>query len=62
MGGRGSAGSPGIVDGRYRLVPDGTGTLMRLIHTGLSPDRIDVHRYGWEHCVGRLAAVAEGRE
>jgi uncharacterized protein YndB with AHSA1/START domain len=44
------------------LVPDGDGTLIRLTHTDLPPDQIEIHRYGWEHYVPRLAAVAEGRK
>ena len=44
------------------LVPDGEGTLIRLTHSGLPPDQIEVHRYGWDYYVPRLAAVAEGRD
>lgn len=53
---------PGPSTVAIELVPDGTGTLIRLTHTDLPPDQIDIHRHGWEHYVGRLAAVAEGRE
>ncbi len=43
------------------LVSDGEGTLIRLTHSNLPPDQIEIHRYGWEHYVTRLAAVSEGR-
>jgi hypothetical protein len=39
-------------------VPDGSGTLLRLTHTGLPPDFVDLHRQGWELYVGKLQALA----
>jgi uncharacterized protein YndB with AHSA1/START domain len=53
---------PGSTTVTIELVPDGNGTLIRLVHSGLPPDQIDIHRYGWQHYVGRLAAVTEGRD
>jgi uncharacterized protein YndB with AHSA1/START domain len=53
---------PGSTTVTIDLVPDGDGTLIRLTHSGLPPDAIEIHRHGWEHYVGRLAAVGEGRE
>lgn len=52
---------PGSTTVVIELVPDDKGTLIRLTHSGLSPDQIEIHRYGWELYVPRLAAVAEGR-
>ena len=53
---------PGSSTVSIELVPDGDGTLIRLTHTGLPPDLIEIHRYGWDHFVPRLVAVAEGRD
>ncbi len=53
---------PGSTTVAIDLLPDGDGTLIRLTHSGLPPDLIDIHRHGWEHYVPRLAAVAEGRD
>lgn len=52
--------APGSTTVTIELVPEEGGTLIRLTHSGLPPDQIDIHRYGWEHYVPRLAAVAEG--
>jgi uncharacterized protein YndB with AHSA1/START domain len=54
--------APGSTTVAIELLPDGEGTLIRLTHSGLPPDEIEVHRYGWEHYIARLAAVSEGRE
>lgn len=54
--------APGSTSVAIELVPDGDGTLIRLTHRGLPPDQVDIHLYGWEHYVPRLAAVAEGRD
>lgn len=53
--------SPGSTTVAIELIPDGDGTLIRLTHSGLPSDQVEIHRYGWEHYVPRLAAVAEGR-
>ena len=52
---------PGSTTVAIELVPDGDGTLIRLTHSGLPSDQIEIHRHGWEHFVPRLAAVSEGR-
>lgn len=52
--------APGSTTVTIELVPEEGGTLIRLTHSDLPPDQIDIHRYGWEHYVPRLAAVAEG--
>jgi uncharacterized protein YndB with AHSA1/START domain len=53
---------PGSTTVAIELIPDGDGTLIRLTHSGLPSDEIEIHRYGWEHYVPRLAAVSQGRE
>jgi uncharacterized protein YndB with AHSA1/START domain len=53
--------APGSTTVSIELVPDGEGTLIRLVHSGLPSDQAEIHRYGWEHYVPRLAAVSEGR-
>ena len=53
---------PGSTTVVIDLLRDGDGTLIRLTHSGLPPDQIEIHRYGWEHYVPRLAAVSEGRK
>lgn len=52
---------PGSTTVTIELIPDGDGTLIRLTHSGLSPDQVELHRHGWEHYAARLAAVGEGR-
>jgi uncharacterized protein YndB with AHSA1/START domain len=54
--------APGSTTVAIELLPDGDGTLIRLTHSDLPPDQIEIHRYGWEHFVPRLAAVSEGRD
>lgn len=51
---------PGSTTVTIDLVPDGNGTLIRLTHSDLPPDEIEIHRFGWEHYLTRLAAVSEG--
>lgn len=51
---------PGSTTVAIELIPDGEGTLIRLTHSGLPADQIEIHRYGWEHYVPRLAAVSQG--
>ena len=40
------------------LTPDGDDTKVVLTHPGASPTRIDNHRAGWKHQLGRLSAGA----
>ena len=54
--------APGSTTVAIELLPDGDGTLIRLTHTGLPPDMIEIHRFGWERYVPRLAAISEGRD
>jgi uncharacterized protein YndB with AHSA1/START domain len=58
----GSSVRPGSSTVSIDLLPDGDGTTIRLTHSGLPSDQIEIHRAGWEHYASRLAAVAEGRD
>jgi uncharacterized protein YndB with AHSA1/START domain len=40
------------------LAPEGAGTRLRLRHSGLPPEFVELHRQGWDLYVSRLAAVA----
>jgi uncharacterized protein YndB with AHSA1/START domain len=53
---------PGSTTVVIELIPDASGTLIRLTHKDLPPDQVEVHRFGWEHYASRLAAVAGGRD
>lgn len=53
---------PGSTTVTIELVPEGAGTLIRLTHSGLPPDLVEVHRHGWEHYASRLASVSRGRD
>jgi len=53
---------PGSSTVTIDLLPDGDGTTIRLTHSDLPPDQIDLHRAGWNHYGSRLAAVVEGRD
>lgn len=53
---------PGSTTVAIELVPDGGGTLIRLTHSDLPPDQIEVHRHGWDHYISRLANVSVGRD
>lgn len=49
---------PGSSMVKIELTPEGSGTLLRLTHTGLPPDWVDLHRQGWELYIGRLRDIA----
>ena len=54
---------PGSSTVEVDLIPDGAGTLVRLVHSGLPHEQSTAaHRDGWETNLPRLAAVATGRE
>lgn len=53
---------PGSTTVAIELLPDGDGTLIRLTHSDLPPDQVEIHRSGWEHYLPRLAAVAQGQD
>ena len=51
---------PGSSTVEFDLVPDGSGTLLRLTHHGIAPDDVPIHRAGWDVFVPRLAVAATG--
>jgi uncharacterized protein YndB with AHSA1/START domain len=53
---------PGSSTVAIELLPSPDGTLIRLTHTDLPDDSVEVHHRGWENYVGRLASVSDGIE
>ena len=53
---------PGSSVVEVQLVPDGEATIVRLKHSGLSPEDQMQHAVGWEHFLPRLVEIAEGRD
>ena len=49
---------PGSTRVDVEFEPNGNGTRVVLRHGGLAGAAVDQHRTGWEHFLGRLAAVA----
>jgi len=57
----GSSVAPGSTTVEYELIPAGEGTLLRFSHRNLpSSEASASHARGWDHYLGRLAAVAAG--
>jgi uncharacterized protein YndB with AHSA1/START domain len=54
--------APGSTTVEITLEPLATGTRLRLVHRGLTGPMTDAHAGGWTNYLGRLAAVAEGRD
>lgn len=52
--------APGSTTVRIDLVSEGTGTLVRLTHTGLPAEARADHADGWNHYLARLAVAAPG--
>ena len=44
------------------LVPQGSGTLVRMTHSGLPAELVPAHVKGWAHFYARLAIAATGRD
>jgi uncharacterized protein YndB with AHSA1/START domain len=44
------------------LVPDGGGTLVRLVHSELPEESVEVHTAGWSNYLRRLSVAAGGGE
>jgi uncharacterized protein YndB with AHSA1/START domain len=42
------------------LVPEGGGTVVRLVHSRLPEEAVEVHDAGWRNYVNRLAVTVEG--
>jgi uncharacterized protein YndB with AHSA1/START domain len=54
---------PGTTTVEITLAPDGDGTLVRLVHSGLpTKESADSHARGWEHYLDRLALAAAGKD
>ncbi|MFN8524979.1 MAG: SRPBCC family protein [Chloroflexota bacterium] len=51
---------PGSSTVELTLTPDGDGTLLRLVHSGLPADAVPGHAEGWDHYLPRLALAAGG--
>ncbi len=60
--GEGNPVPPGSSTVEITLVPDGDGTILRLVHRDLPTESRDSHAHGWEHYLDRLAAAAAGRD
>jgi uncharacterized protein YndB with AHSA1/START domain len=53
---------PGSTTVEITLEPCGGGTELRLVHRGLAGPMADAHAGGWANYLGRLVALAEGRD
>jgi uncharacterized protein YndB with AHSA1/START domain len=51
---------PGASTVEVTLIPDGDGTLLRLRHSGLTPEQGAEHGVGWEHYLPRLVIAGGG--
>jgi uncharacterized protein YndB with AHSA1/START domain len=52
---------PGASTVEITLTPDGDGTLVRLVHTGLpTPEAVEAHGVGWDQYMPRLVIAAAG--
>ena len=51
---------PGVSTVEFELIPDGSGTLVRVTHRGLPPEEVEIHRAGWDVFLPRLAVAAAG--
>lgn len=52
---------PGSSTVTFQLSPSGNGTLLQLTHAGLPASEILAHTQGWDHYLGRIKQVGEGR-
>jgi uncharacterized protein YndB with AHSA1/START domain len=53
---------PGSSTVEITLVPDGDGTILRLVHRGLPEGAREPHAQGWAHYLDRLAVAASGHD
>jgi uncharacterized protein YndB with AHSA1/START domain len=58
----GSPEPPGSTTVEVTLVPDGEGTLLRLVHSGVPEEMRERSTGGWDHYLRRLVVAAEGGE
>ncbi|MGH9176664.1 MAG: SRPBCC family protein [Vicinamibacterales bacterium] len=56
--GEGAATPPGASTVEITLTPDGDGTLLRLVHSGLSEEEARSHSEGWDNFLPQLGTVA----
>jgi len=56
----GSPEPPGSTTVEVTLVPDGGGTLLRLVHSGVPDEMRQGSSGGWDHYLLRLTVAAEG--
>ena len=56
----GSPEPPGSTTVEVTLVPDGEGTLLRLVHSGVPDEIRGGSAGGWDHYLRRLTVAAEG--
>jgi len=55
--------APGSSTIEVELEPEGDGTFLRFTHRDLpSVEAVASHGHGWDHYLGRLVTVAEGRD
>lgn len=53
--------APGSSTVEFELTPEGEGTRLRFVHSGLpSSDQAGSHAYGWDHYLERLVTAAGG--
>jgi uncharacterized protein YndB with AHSA1/START domain len=60
--GDGSPLPPGASTVEVTFTPAGDETIVRLRHSGLTPEMAEEHAQGWEHYLSRLVEAAEGRD
>ena len=53
---------PGATTVEFTLTPTPVGTLLRLVHRGLSPDQAPAHATGWQHFLARLTRTTAGED
>jgi uncharacterized protein YndB with AHSA1/START domain len=58
--GQGAPVPPGSSTVEVTLVPDGDGTIVRLVHRGLPLEAVEPHAAGWRHYLARLAIAGAG--
>ncbi len=56
----GEAVPPGASQVEITLTPQDSGTLVRLVHSGLSGEWLQRHGEGWDHYIARLEVAAAG--
>lgn len=57
---RSATPAPSVVE--VSLIPDGDGTLLRLVHRGVPAPNRDASAAGWDHYLARLMLAASGQQ